>query len=278
MTDATRQTHPASAAALRCVGLPAGKLQGETSMSQLPQPSNTPADETTKLRATFAELRKLQAVGRTQLWCMAFAVIAIFGGFALTTYQKTQQNFSQENITAAATAAVPDLTPALSEELTRIAQAVLPVYKQTAIERIAVVGPQVSAAAIVRLERLPADAGQLMGDRLIETFDRVIQRIEPEVNATFPSLTDATRRDLLTAHFFNVVEQKNQDIATHINTTFTNELIRLHAILDKFYVPESLTQAQTDELQRKFLASLLGLAQYELEVQPASPVTADIAR
>lgn len=243
-----------------------------------PAPANVGQEDTTQLRTKFAELRKLQAIGRAQLWCLAFAVIAIFGTFALTTYRQTQQNFSKDNITSAATAAVPDLAPVVTAELTRVATSVLPVYKEIAFERFTVIGPQISTAAVVRLERLPKDAGEVMGNRLISTFDRVIKRIKPEVDATFPSLTDATRRDILTAHFFNVIEKKNDELATHINSTFTNELIRLHAILEKFYVPEALTQTQAVQLQKRFLTSLLGLAQYELDAQPISPVTADISR
>jgi hypothetical protein len=240
--------------------------------------TSSPTGDTAQLRNKFAELRQLQAIGRAQLWCLAFAVIAIFGAFALTTYRQTEQNFSKENITSAATAAVPDLAPVVTAELTRVATSVLPAYKDLALDRFTAVGPQVSAAAIVRLERLPKDAGEVMGNRLIETFDRVIKRIEPEVNATFPSLTDATRRDVLAAHFFNVIEKKNDELATHINTTFTNELIRLHAILEKFYIPETLTQTEAAQLQKRFLSSLLGLAQYELDTLPASPVTADVSR
>ena len=240
------------------------------------QISPTPNDAT-QLRARFAELRKVQAVGRAQLWLLAFAVIAIFGVFAVTTYNKTQQNFSKENITSAATAAVPDLAPAVTAELTKVATSVLPVYKEIAFERFSVIGPQVSTAAVVRLERLPKDAGILMGNHVIGTFERVIKRVEPQLAATFPSLTDATRRDILTAHFFNVIEKKNDELATHINTTFTNELVRLHAILEKFYVPAKLTEAESAQLQKRFIASLLGLAQYELEAKPVDAAKASPA-
>jgi hypothetical protein len=247
-------------------------------MNQQNQSITPAAGNAAPLRTKFAELRQAQAFGRVQLWCLAFSVIAVFGAFAMATYTQTQKNFSKDNITQAATAAVPDLAPAVTAELTRVATSVLPAYKELAFERFTVIGPQVSSAAVVRLERLPKDAGLIMGDRLIGTFERVIRRIEPEVNATFPSLTDATRRDVLAAHFFNVIEKKNDELATHINTTFTNELIRLHAILEKFYIPENLTQTETAQLQKRFLSSLLGLAQYELDTHPASPVTADISR
>ena len=249
-----------------------------------PNDSSTVArNETSRLRAKFGELRSLQAVGRIQLWSLAFAVIAMFGGFAYTTYTQTKQNFSRDNIASAAAASLPEITPAVQAELTKVASKVIPTYKDLASERFAAVAPQVSAAAVIRLERLPKDAGVVMSNHLLGSFDRVLKRIEPQVNAAFPTLTDSTRREILAAHFFNVVEAKNAEIAAHVDSTYTSELIRLHAILEKFYVPDTtrgpLSAAQTEQLQKRFIGSLLGLAQHELESHPSgSPVTADVSR
>lgn len=239
-------------------------------MSEPPAVSTADVDVAV-IRRRFEELRKRQSSARRTLVATTTLVAALFAGFAHLTVNRVRDNFSEAAVQKAVAKRLPEVAPLAGAQLQKAAVNALPVYRDLAVERYEKLRPQLAERALIRLDQVPERTGRLMSERLDASFARVLQRIEPELRATFPSLTDEQRRDLLTVYFMDGIAERNQAIASHIEGLYTNELIDAHAALEKLDLPAADETLDPDQMQRDFLRSLLVLADYELSQGAPSP-------
>lgn len=234
-------------------------------------PVNTPDVDVAALRQRFAELRKRQvAAGRTLVFVSA-AVVAMFGAFTYFTAERVRDNFSPTAVQQAVSARLPEVMPLAGAQLQKAATAAFPVYRDLAVEQYEKIRPELTAKAMARLDGVPDRAGHMMSEQLDASFAKVLKRIEPEVQKTFPALTDSQKQQILADYFHDGIAVRNQAIASHIERMYTNELIAVHSALEKFDVPGADEAAAPEQLQRDFLRSLLALADYELANDGAAP-------
>lgn len=217
-----------------------------------------------ELRHKFAAIRRWQLISRVVTVLAVIVIAGVFYVFASTTYKGVQGNFTEERNQKALEAALPKVTPLVREALVNVATEVGPVYQQLAAERYQRVRDNMGAKALIRLQQVPQDSGKVMGVKLSEAFDRVLKKIEPEMEATFPSLTDAQRRDLIVDHFAKAIEEQNLKISGKIDEVRVNEAGRLKAILDKFALPPDEAAPANDQLRKELVRTMILLAEQEL--------------
>lgn len=218
-----------------------------------------------ELRATFAAIRRWQAVTRLVTLLAVVAITAIFLIFAFTTRSRIEASFTEARVQAAVEKALPQVQPMATDAIRRMANEVIPVYQQLAAERFTRVRDALGAAAVVRLQALPEEGGKLMALKLDESLRRVLRQIEPEFKAKFPVLADETRRDVLVSEFFQRVEQRNQELAAEIDRLRIEEMAKVKSILDKFALPPDEMASGDEELRKELMRTLLLLAMEQLE-------------
>lgn len=219
-----------------------------------------------ELRGKFASIRRWQMISKFATVLTVIAVVIMFYLFATSTKEKVEANTSdQQRNQKALEAALAELTPSVVSSLQTVATEAGPVYQQLASERFQRVRENLGTKAAVRFQQLPEDGGKVMGERLVRAFESVLKKVEPDLQAAFPSLTDAQRRDLLIAHFHDVIETRNKAIAVKIDAVKANEQSRVKAVLDKFALPPDEAAGGNEQLQKELTQTLLLLAQAELE-------------
>jgi len=224
------------------------------------------------MRTRFAELRQAQRAARLRVIALAVIVVIMFAAFAHFTVRRVQDNFEQRAVQQAVAERLPEVLPIAGEQLRVATLNALPTYRKLAAERFEQARPALAARARARLEKVPDETGHLLGDALHTAFDSALKRIEPDVKRTFPSLTDAQKQDLLNVYFHDAVDARNKELSAYIEKLYTNELLSMHAALDKFELPRDdaaapatpATGPTDDKAQRDLLHTMLMLADYEL--------------
>jgi hypothetical protein len=221
--------------------------------------------EVARMRTRFAELRSAQRAARVRVLILAVVVVIMFAAFAHFTVRRVQDNFEQRAVQQAVAERLPEVLPVAGEQLRVAAVNAMPTYRKLAAERFEQVRPSLAAKARARLEKVPDETGQLMSDALQTAFDAALKRIEPDVKRTFPSLTDAQKQDLLNVYFHDAIAARDKELSAYIEKLYTNELLSMHAALDKFELPRDDAAGPTaDKAQRDLLHTMLTLADYEL--------------
>jgi len=218
-----------------------------------------------ELRVKFAAIRRWQGITRAVTVLAVIVITVMFLVFATTTRSRIEGSFTEARVQKAVAEALPMVTPLVQDSIGQIARGALPVYQQMATERYQRVRDSIGTNALARLQSLPQDGGAMMATRLDATLDRVIKRIEPDFRATFPSLADASKRDLLVNEFFMEVDSRNQEVAAKIDAIRVNETARVKFVLDKFALPPDEAAPANDQLKKELVRTLLLLAMQKLD-------------
>lgn len=195
--------------------------------------------------------------GRRQMLVIALLVIALFGVFTLATTWQVKDNLRKDRLRDAVVARAPAVQPDLERHLTDVARDVLPVYREQAVARFKEVGPEVSQIAMERLKTLPADASKQIEEQLQVSRDRVLARIEPELAARYPSLTDERKKEILATYFHEKIGAENEQLASKLDAIRTSETIKVDAVLEKFGVGAEPPASRPRERERQFLHALV---------------------
>jgi hypothetical protein len=218
-----------------------------------------------ELRRKFAAIRWWQNMTRWVTFLAVLVVVGMFALFAFSTQDGVQGNFKDsKRLSEAMQKRLPDLTVPVKDTLQTVYLEAAPVYQKLAAERYQRVRDNLGAKALIRLQKLPEDGGMLMAERLNGAFQRVLKRVEPDLKATFPSLTDDQRRDLLIVHFNDVIEQKNKSLAAHVDKIRVDEMGKMTAILNKFQLPPDEAAPPDDQLRKELIRTMILLAEQEL--------------
>lgn len=228
--------------------------------------SGTPDALPAELRRKFAEIRKWQVVSKVTTVVVILLVVAMFAWFAFATDSGVRGNFADNaRNQKAAEEAIPLVTPMVTASMQTIFEEAAPVYQKLATERYERVRKNLGAQAAVRFNQLPADSGKMMTERLTKALDSAIKKIEPELQAAFPSLTEAQRRDLLIVQFHDTIEERNRAIGTKLEAVSVSEQARIKGVLDKFALPPDEAAGGDEQLGKELVQTLLLLAQQELD-------------
>lgn len=218
-----------------------------------------------ELRLKFAAIRRWQGITRAVTVLAVIVITVMFLVFATTTRSRIEGSFTEARVQKAVTEALPTVTPLVRESISQIGREALPVYQQMATERYQRVRDNLGTTALARLTSLPEEGGKMMATKLDATLDRVIKRIEPDFRSTFPSLADASKRDILVNEFFKEVEERNVDIARKVDEVRINEMSKVKFVLEKFALPPDEAAPANDQLKKELVRTLLLLAMQKLD-------------
>ncbi|MFN4241607.1 MAG: hypothetical protein ACK4PI_00050 [Tepidisphaerales bacterium] len=235
--------------------------------------------ESGAVESRLDELQRWHTAGRFVALSTVVALGGLFGLFGWKTYTDVRSAFTPERTRAAVEATLPQVVPPVGEALKGVVAESLPVYRQLAAERYPEVRDRLAEASLARLQTLPDEAGDVLANALLRTFERTLERVEPEFAALFPSLADEASRSALIVAFHDAIERRNAELASKIETIGVSEAARVRAMLEKLRLPPDEAAPSDTELQKRFVRTMVRLIEAELDAfagGDAPPATATL--
>ncbi|HSZ59410.1 MAG TPA: hypothetical protein VK797_27450 [Tepidisphaeraceae bacterium] len=213
--------------------------------------------EVERLQRQLERLRGLQASSRRTVLVLLVIVLAEFAAFAYYTKKHVSDNFESTAVQRAINERIPQMTPLVRDRMMTVTEHVLPVYRDEAMKRFQKVGPEVAHDAMDRLQKLPEDNGNMLQERLKVALAAAVAKVQPDMNKTFPTLTNEKKTAILEEEFTARVQKQNDQIARHITSVYETQLKEMRDVLDKFDVPTDLSARERVTREREFLHALV---------------------
>lgn len=249
-------------------------------------PPETPGidQRISRIDQQIIELGRIQARSRGASLIVLLIVAAEFAAFAFMTRSHVEANFNDQDVQKALADRLPDVTPELRDHFVRVMQHVLPVYRQQAMARFQVAGPAVAKDAMARLEKLPEENGQEMQQRLDGAFANAMDRLSPDITATYPTLSNDRKLQIMHSEFQTLIDEQNEGIARKVTTIYVAEQESTRSILDKFDIPGDVGKLSPSAREREFLHALVDVlmdSNFNLDLStigppPSAPATSDV--
>jgi hypothetical protein len=235
--------------------------------------------ELAELQRQVRDLRALQSSGRWWVWGSTALIILMFSVFMYGTYARIRDNFGQPAMQQAIREHGQVLMPLTRQMLMSAGRDVLPVYRDAIVAVLHARGPAAATAAVQRLKELPEQGGKELQDKLRATFDAAVSRIEPEFKSAYPNVSDERRQQIMQAFVMDEINEQNKRIASRVDQLYTNDLIRMQAVLEKYDVPQGTDAKPVDqqELEKRFLHTMVALLDDQVDAAYPAPVAPDAA-
>jgi len=233
-----------------------------------------------QIEQRVVELDRIQASSRRASLIVLLVVAAEFALFALTTRRNVENNFNDQDVQKAIADRLPDLTPELRDHLVQVSEHELPVYRQLALARFQVAGPVVAREAMARLEKLPEENGEEMQKRLDAAFAKAMTRLEPDIENTYPTVSDDRKREIMQSEFQKLIDEQNEGVARHITDIYVKEQESTRTVLDKFDIPGDAGKLSPTARQREFLHALVDVlmdGDFKMDLSTIGPPAAGTA-
>jgi hypothetical protein len=251
-------------------------------MAELGAPGVTPASsvlgtmerQVDQLQLEIAQLRSLQASGRWWLFWTTTLTVLLVVAFTLATYLKIRQNFNPDAVRQAVNARGTDVLPLATQMLMQTGRDAMPAYQAAMVAALQKRGPVMADTAYKRLQQVPEEDGKLMQDKLQAAFAGAMGQIQPQIKAAYPNLADDKRQAMIADFASKQIDAQNKSVASQINKLYTNDLIQLQTVLDKFQLPDESDPAATDQagLERQFMHTMVALLDQQVDAAYATPV------
>lgn len=233
--------------------------------------------EVENLRKQLDELRTLQTRSRMLTIGFVLVLVVLFGVFLAATSSRIHGNFTREAVEKAVSENTQMLIPHLTREMQLASAEVLPVYRDLALERFKVVGPEIAQETLTKFRNLPKDNLDVLHGRMQASMGRIVENVSPELHQLLAQLPDERETVAIEAFHKRLVD----DVSKRGETLATEQMARLQGILTKFDVAVPANKSSED-LERDFVHGLLLMADYELMYSgeeeffaaPAQPVKA----
>jgi hypothetical protein len=151
------------------------------------------------------------------------------------------------------------LIPHLTREMQLAGAEVLPVYRDLALERFKIIGPEIAQETLAKFRNLPKDNLDALHGRMQAGMGRIVENVSPELHQLLAQLPDERETAAIEAFHKRLVD----DVSKRGETLAAGQTARLQDILAKFDVTVPPNKSGED-LEREFVHGLLLMADYEL--------------
>lgn len=215
--------------------------------------------EVDNLRKQLDELRALQTRSRIFTIIFIIVLVVLFVVFLIATTSRIHSNFTREAVEKAVGENTQAIVPHFTREIQLASAEVLPVYRDLALERFKVVGPEIAKETLEKFRNLPKDNLDVLHGRMQLSMNRIVENISPELHQLLAQLPDDRETAAIQAFHKRLVD----DVTSRGETLANEQVSRLQTILTKFDVAAPRNKGP-EELERDFVHGLLLMADYEL--------------
>lgn len=215
--------------------------------------------EVDNLRKQLDTLRTLQTRSRMLTIGFVILLVVLFGVFLVATSARIHGNFTRDAVEKAVSENTQALVPRLTREIQLASAEVLPVYRDLAVERFKVVGPEIAKETLSRFRELPKENVDVLHERMRTSLRRIVNNVSPELHQLLAQLPDDQELAAIEAFHKRLVD----DVTKRGETLADQQVTRLQTILTRFDVAAPAGKSGED-LEREFVHGLLLMADYEL--------------
>jgi hypothetical protein len=87
----------------------------------------------------------------------------------------------------------------------------------------------------------------------------------------YPGLSDEDRNLMIQDFTNSQIETQNKNVSTKIDGLYTNDLIQMQGVLEKFKLPDADQKPDKTELEKKFLHTMVMLLDDQVDAAYALP-------
>lgn len=218
------------------------------------------SQEVETIQQKLDRLRAIQSQSRNVVVLLAVLLTAMSVAFVLLTYNRVKNNFNDVAVQSAFADAAPRVLPLVGSRLLNASYSLLPEYRQKALQRLQIAGPEVATETRKRFVALPNEISAELMPKVQKTVDDVVAKLTPELSTQLGSLTDEKKQALLT----ELHERLVKDVTARANAVSAEQVDALSKILAKFDVDDRQKVQEPDKSERQFLHSLVMLMDHEM--------------
>ena len=216
-----------------------------------PAPTAAADRHAANIEALVDQLKAHQRSTRVTLIVGCLVLVLILALFGVGIYTAARSNLSAQQLEPALMKRVEARTPELQRKATEAVTLALPTYQSLARERISEIGPQLRDEARQQYDRLPDLLREKFTGRMEQLQASLQEDISKQVHDKFESMAPQ-RVDELTLHLTDEFHRVGEQLQSHLEDRYSQQLSRLEAVLNKFDVAPTAGMSDQD-LQLKLI-------------------------
>jgi hypothetical protein len=225
-------------------------------------------------------LQEAQRTARRQTLLMVVVIVILTLVFVFGTLQRLRQNFESARLQEAAQKRLPDIASEVKLKLMDVGVAVAPTYQEVGYAKFQEIRPQLEENLAKSMDGFRDEVVTEAKKRMESRLNGIMKRLEPDLQAAFPDLTEAQKVHLV-ERFEAKLHAQNDEMLAGMQKMITDEAMRLDQALDGFDI-NKLTAHEKEDLEWQFMHLLVKLVDRKMvemapksrQSKPASP-TAD---
>jgi len=243
------------------------------------QPANFPGRKEQKLEGAGMDLKELEVevqqledvlrsqekttrtAGRVPVF-ISLALMLIIGGFVLVNYVRLRAELTAEKFAKSIKEELVEVTPVAIREFNLLGKDLLPVYTSEFQKQFAVAWPGIAKKLETETSELGNNVLLAVHQNLNETEQRVLDKTQQVLFASYPPLGNAKDREQLSRKLHSLSENALVKALGNFDAKFSRDIDKLQSALMKFDLNDS--SDSTVDLQKKFLHLWLQLLDQEI--------------
>lgn len=207
-------------------------------------------------------IRQQQAAYRRFMTLSVVCIIVLMLGFGWLLFGSVRRNLNREELAAAASQRWETLRPQLEAKLSNATLAAMPAYREMAMQRLPVVGPQLREQIESRLQAFPQRVEQEITSRVDGMLKRVAVQNAADAKEVFPALSDQQAINVAETLEAEMLAQ-GVELNAHLDQRLQGEQQKLQTVLTKFDTSAVATKDR-ETIERDFVHGLIQLMDFEL--------------
>lgn len=228
------------------------------------------------LQRDLNSIRQQQSAYRRFMTLAVLCIVVLMLGFGWMLFGSVKRNLNRDELAAAAGERWETLRPQLEAKLSNATLAAMPAYREQAMQRLPVVGPQVRQQIETKLEAFPQRMHQEISGRVDTMLKAVADQNAKDAKEIFPALSEQQAIDVADRLHQEMLAQ-GAELNEHLDQRLQSEQQKLQTVLTKFDT-QSVASKDRDTLERDFVHRLIQLMDYELMTdEPLETETAGLS-
>lgn len=207
-------------------------------------------------------IRRQQSAYRRFMTLAVICIVVLMLGFGWMLFGSVKRNLNRQELASAAAQRWETLRPQLEAKLSNATIAAMPAYREKAMQRLPVVGPQIREQIESRLQAFPQRMHQEITGRVDTMLKRVAQQNAKDAKEVFPALSDQQAINVAERLETEMLAQ-GVELDGELDRRLQAEQQKLQTVLTKFDTA-AVASKDRETLERDFVHRLIQLMDYEL--------------
>ena len=211
--------------------------------------------------ATRREQAALRRASMTAV-LVSCALLAIVAVFAFVNYEQFKTEWTEEKLSAGFEKELEVLNPALTEQVQKLSQHLLPVYSEAGRTQFLAMRPEIADRLKSEIDHLAVNLRTDSESRLVSATDRINEQTNEIVFTAYPGLRSEREQAELTRRLHEVTDQAVTEATRDFGELFAKDILAVEERIHGFNKARS--DEPTLELEKRFIHLWLQLLDAEI--------------